>query len=52
VVMLAGWTFLDFTGLIRAVLAAVDGRRRIRAVAARQRARFLRQVLEHCRAGC
>ena len=51
VVMLLAWTFLGFHGLIALLLAAVTDERRIELLQQRQRARFLRQVLEQLPCG-
>ncbi|MGA2052395.1 MAG: MASE1 domain-containing protein [Opitutales bacterium] len=50
-VMMLAWAFLGFHGLIALLLAAVTDERRIELMQQRQRARFLRQVLEQLPCG-
>jgi PAS domain-containing protein len=50
-VMALAWTFLGFHGMIALLLAAVTDERRIELMQQRQRARFLRQVLEQLPCG-
>lgn len=51
VVLLLAWSFLGFHGFIALLLAAVTDERRIELLQQRQRARFLRQVLEQLPCG-